>query len=288
MSYTLLLNSSNVIGSNNNTYQYNFISGSFHAKDCEMAVSSLAIPYSWFNITSAYNNKTISITFPYLATTTTLNIVLPDGFYSVSDINNYIALICVDLGLYLVNDAGAYVYYFQVYSNATYYTNTIVLSLVPTSLPTNYTRPSAGFWSTVSGNGLPTTTSTPSFTLASTGSINTLLGFNTGTYAATTSNGQSINGTKTPLGSTVNALVMRCNLLTNNIAMPSDILDTVPITSTSFGSNLTYNPTFQKWISIRDGSYNAMTLTFQDQNLNTLYANDPNLSMALLIRQKKK
>ena len=54
MAYTLLLNSSNVIGSNNNTYQYNFISGSFHAKDCEMAVSSLAIPYSWFNITSAY------------------------------------------------------------------------------------------------------------------------------------------------------------------------------------------------------------------------------------------
>ena len=70
--------------------------------------------------------------------------------------------------------------------------------------------------------------------------------------------------------------------------MPSDILDTVPITSTSFGSNLTYNPPFQKWINIRDGSYNSMTITFQDQNLNTVYANDPNLSMALLIRQKRK
>ena len=288
MSYTLLLNSSNVIGSNNNTYQYNFISGSFHAKDCEMAVSSLAIPYSWFNITSAYNNKTISISFPYLNGTATLNINLPDGFYSVSDINNYIALKCVEAGLYLISDTGTNVYYFQVYSNATYYTNTIILSLIPTAPPTNYTRPSTGYWSNTGIYGLPQTTSTPSFTLASSGSINTILGFKTGTYASSTTSGQSINGTITPIGSTVNALVLRCNLLTNNIAMPSDILDTVPITSTSFGSNLTYNPPFQKWINIRDGSYNSMTLTFQDQNLNTLYANDPNLSMALLIRQKNK
>jgi hypothetical protein len=70
--------------------------------------------------------------------------------------------------------------------------------------------------------------------------------------------------------------------------MPSDILDTVPITSTSFGSNLTYDPSFEKWINIRDGSYNSMTITFQDQNLNTLYALDPNISMSLLIRQKRK
>ena len=284
MSYTLLLNSSNVVGSNNNTYQYNFISGSFHAKDCEMAIGSLAIPYSWFNITSAYNNKTISITFPYLATTTTLNITIPDGFYTVSDINNYIELQCINNGLYLINATGSYVYYFQVYSNATYYTNTIVLSLVPTSLPTGYTQPPTGFWS--SSFGLPTTTSTPSFILASSGSINAILGFKTGTYASSTTISQAINGTITPIGSTVNALVVRCNLLSNNIAMPSDILDTVPISATSFGSNLTYDPSFEKWIDIRDGSYNTMTITFQDQNLNTLYANDPNISMSLLIRQK--
>jgi len=253
-----------------------------------MAVSSLAIPYSWFNVSSSYNNNTISITFPYLATTTTLNITIPNGFYSVSDINNYIGLQCLNYGLYLINATGSYVYYFQVYSNATYYTNTVVLSLVPTALPSGYTQPSTGFWSATSGNGLPTSQSTPSFTLASSGSINKILGFATGTYAATTLAPQSINGTITPIGSTVNALVIRCNLLTNNIAMPSDILDTVPITTTSFGSNLTYNPTFQKWISIRDGAYNSMTITFQDQSLNTVYANDPNLSMALLIRQKRK
>ena len=60
MSYTLLLNSSNVIGSNNNTYQYKLISGSFHAKDCEMAVGFLAIPYSWSNISTGLPNLPVN------------------------------------------------------------------------------------------------------------------------------------------------------------------------------------------------------------------------------------
>ena len=100
MSNTLVLNSNNVIGTNNSTYEYKFIQGAFKAKNNEIAISSLTIPYSWFNISSFYNNKTFSITFPYLATTATLNIVLPDGFYTVTDINNYIQLQCMNNGLY--------------------------------------------------------------------------------------------------------------------------------------------------------------------------------------------
>ena len=40
----------------------------------------------------------------------------------------------INAGLYLINSTGSYVYYFQVSTNATYYTNTVVLSLVPTAL----------------------------------------------------------------------------------------------------------------------------------------------------------
>ena len=49
MSNSLVVNSSNVIGSYNNTYQYKFIQGSFQSKDCEMAIGSATIPYSWYN-----------------------------------------------------------------------------------------------------------------------------------------------------------------------------------------------------------------------------------------------
>jgi hypothetical protein len=80
---------------------------------------------------------------------------------------------------------------------------------------------------------------------------------------------------------------MRCNLINNNLATPSDILDLVPINAT-FGSNITYNPSFQRWLSIGDGTYSSMTITFNDQNLNTLYSKDPNLALTLLIRKKEK
>ena len=80
MSNTLIINSSNVIGTTNSSYQYKFIQGSFVAKNCEIAVGSLTMPYSWYNISTFYSNTSFSFTFPYKATTATLNITLPDGF----------------------------------------------------------------------------------------------------------------------------------------------------------------------------------------------------------------
>ena len=67
--------------------------------------------------------------------------------------------------------------------------------------------------------------------------------------------------------------------------MPSDILDCVPINAT-YGSNITYAPSFPKWIKIKDGIYNSMTITLTDQNFNTIYARDPNLIITLMIRQR--
>ena len=289
MSFTLTLNSSNVVGANNNTYQYQFISGGFHAKEMEIAVSALTIPYAWFNITQAYNNNTITIVFPTFTGTYTLSIVLPDGFYLVSDINQYIELQCYNLGLYLTNTtSGQPTYFFQVFSNTTYYTNQILLSLIPSVsnyAASGYTLPLTGIWSPT-GVGLPSSQSTPSFTLASTGSLSTILGFATGTYPSSTTVSQSLSSTLTPVGSTVNALVLRCNLVSNNVAVPSDVLDLVPINST-FGSNITYTPFYPKWLSLRDGIYNTAIFTFNDQNFNTLISKDPHIALTIIIRKKQ-
>ena len=254
----------------------------------EISVGSLTMPYAWFNVSAAYNNNTITINVPYLATTYALVIKLPDGFYQISDINNYIEAQMIAKGLYLVSPVGLNVYFFQMSLNLTYYNIQVVLSAVPTTVSSGtysgYTLPSTGYWSTVPTNGLPTISSTPAFTLASTGSISTIIGFSTGTYPSTLAS-QSVSGTLTPVGTTVNALLMRCNLINNSLAMPSDILDLVPINGT-FGYNITYDPSFEKWVAIRDGIYSNMTITFTDQNSNTLYSRDPNLALSLLIRKR--
>jgi hypothetical protein len=163
----------------------------------------------------------------------------------------------------------------------------LLLYSVPITLPTGYTRPTTGIYSGVSS--LPTTAYTPRFVLASSGSISTIIGFKSGTTfpSAQTTTQQSILSTFTPVGSTINSLIMQCSLVNNPVSVPSDILDSMPISSTSFGSNITYDPSFEKFITLSNGTFNNFTFSFRDQNLNEIYAKDPNVSITLIIRQKK-
>ena len=289
MSFTLVLNSTNVTSSSTNTtFKYNFINGGFQLKNMEMCVSSITLPYSFYNVSSYYNNRTFSLIFPTAATTTTISVTLPEGFYTVTDINSYIQQICLDNGAYLIDSTGNYVYYQQLVYNSTYYSVQLLLYPVPTTLPTGYSYASAGTLYTGSAN-LPTTSYTPQLVLSSAGSISTIIGFVSGaTYPSTQSTtNQSILSTLTPVGSTVNSIIMQCSLVNNPVTTPSDILDSLPIHNSTFGSNITYEPSFEKFISLSDGTFNNFTFSFRDQNLNEIYARDPNVSITLIIRQKK-
>jgi hypothetical protein len=289
MSFTLVLNSSNVSNtSTNTTFKYNFIQGGFQVKNMEMCVSSITLPYSFYNVSSYYNNRTFSLIFPTAATTTTISVTLPEGFYTVTDINSYIQQICLDNGAYLIDSTGNYVYYQQLVYNSTYYSVQLLLYPVPTTLPTGYSYASAGTLYTGSAN-LPTTAYTPQLVLSSAGSISTIIGFVSGaTYPSTQSTAnQSILSTLTPVGSTVNSIIMQCSLVNNPVTSPSDILDSLPIHNSTFGSNITYEPSFEKFISLSDGTFNNFTFSFRDQNLNEIYARDPNVSITLIIRNKK-
>ena len=145
--FTLVINSSNLSNQNTNgTYTYNFIGGGFKIED-EMYVmlSSAQIPYSIFNITSAYNNNRFTFSFPTGATGTTytnFNITIPDGFYTIEDFNAYIQQFCIANGLYLINASGENVYYIAFYVNQTEYAIQILLYTVPRSLPVGWTQPS--------------------------------------------------------------------------------------------------------------------------------------------------
>ena len=94
----------------------------------EVMLSSAQIPYSIFNITSAYNNNKLILGFPPGSATnsyTVLNITFPDGFYAVSDIRYYFQQFCITNSLYLIDESGNNVYYVDFQSNPTYYDNQI-------------------------------------------------------------------------------------------------------------------------------------------------------------------
>ena len=304
MPYTLVLNSSNVIGSNNSIFKYNFIGGSFTInKGSEMCVSQIIIPYSWFNISkSYYSNAVIQYKFPRAGTSDTYTITLQDGYYDINSLNNAIQLYMVSQNQYFYNTNSIQnLYYLQLITNITYYSNQIVETLVPISLPTNYSIPTAttigGFTytgfncnpttaglATTTANYYPTAPITTQFIVLN--NFGSIIGFNAGTYpSVASSSAYNVLSNTVPNLTPVNGLVIRSNLINNQCAMPSDILDTMSVSGTSFGSNINYSPSYEKWVSIQEGTFTSMTVTFQDQNFNTIQANDPNSQITLIIRQ---
>lgn len=294
MSFTLVLNSLNVSNRNtNSSFQYNFIGGNFIIEDgMEVMLSSAQIPYSIFNITSAYNNNKITIGFPTGATTnsyTIFTITFPDGFYTLTDIRNYIQQYCITNGLYLINATGSYIYYIDFQLNSSYYSNQILLYTVPLSLPSGWSQPSNWI-----GYSTFSSVRTPYVQLLVTNQFNEYLGFLNGVYPSTalvtgnTTNYSILSNKLPPIGSYVNSLIVHCSLVNNSVVSPSDIIDAFQITDTTFGANINYSPQIEKFVKLTKGSYSSFSLYITDQNNNPITLIDPNILITLLFKKTKK
>jgi len=280
MSLSLVLNSNNVVNNGlNSQYQYNFINGAFNVPvNSTMCISNVTIPYSWFNLNSSlYNNVSFQYTFPDSSGNQTYTVSFPNGYYDVDDMNNYLQSQMILHKQYLVNGSGQYIYYLTMTYNVTYYAVQVVCYNVPTSLPAGWTNPS--------GMTFPTTTATPQVIIAGSNNFGSLIGFNSGTYPTVPQTvTTSFLSNTIPDGSPVNSLVMRCNLVDNNVAMPSDIVDSIPITNAVFGGNITYQPNFPKWVKMKAGKYTFMNVQLVDQNNRAIVAKDNNVLITILLK----
>ena len=307
MPFVLVLNSSNVSGNNLSNYIYKFTTGSIEIPpNSEMCVSSVTIPYSWFNVNqSIYSNGTFSYNYPNTSGGFTQYTVsfLP-GFYQVSDLNNAIQLYMFQNNQYIKLTNGSIIYFINLLTDQTFYTNQFILNIVPTSanVATYY-----GVGAII-GNGttyptvqsccqviIPANTSANGLT-----SFGTLIGYSANTYPLTSvfpvlpsgtisSSNYSVNvlGNITPNLTPVNSLILACNLVDNSITVPSNVLDSFNINSV-FGGNITYQANFEKMVSLVSGRYQTMSLTLLDQNGNPVQANDANILITLIIKMGKK
>ena len=283
MSLSIVLNSNNVTTNGTKSqYTYNFINGALNIPENSlMCVSNVTIPYSWFNVNSSqYNNNTFQYTFPTPnphTGATVFTVTLPNGFYTATDINQYLQTQMIANKQYLVNSAGEYVYFITIQYDINYYAVQLECFAVPDALPSGYTNPANMSFPAA---GAP---ATPTVTIFNTNNFGKLIGFNAGTYPTTSqTTNQSFTSNTVPNGSPVNALIMRCNLIDNNVVMPSDIMDSIPIDS-AFGTNITYQPPFPKWVKMKAGKYSTMPVQLVDQNLDPIIANDSNVLITLLL-----
>ena len=297
--FVIVLNQTNIVpDGQNNKLVYKF-PNSVVLTNKYIAVSSISMFYSWFNITSAYTNNTLYYTWTTGSTTTTYTIVIPDGLYEITEMNAYCQFAMIQNNTYWINSAnGDYVYPFEIILNVNRYAVQINTYLVPTSTPTGYTTP-AGFpgWPTIAQNPVVTIPNNFNIIVGYTAGFATNSNLNnayTPPTASASSNYVTKNGFGTlsylsnvsPQVQPNNNLLLSLSNINNPYAQPSSIIYSLN-PNVGVGQQIYERPPNFMWNKMIDGTYNELRLTFLGTDLRPLTINDPNMTILLTIKDKE-
>lgn len=295
--FVIVLNQTNLVqDGQNNKLVYRF-PNSILLKDKYIAVSNISIYYSWFNITAASQNNTLTYTWTAGGVTTTYQIVIPDGLYEISAINHYCQFVMIQNATYWINVVGDYVYPFEILLNPQRYAVQINTFLVPTGPPLNTTTP-VGF------PGWPAVAQNPVVTIPQ--NFNAIVGYTAGfatdpnlnnTYVppppSASSNYAAIDaaGTLSYLSNTSpqvqpnNNVLFSISNINNPYSQPSSIIYSLN-PNVAVGEQIYETPPNFMWNRMIDGTYNELRLTLLGNNLQPLIIKDPNMTILLTIRDK--
>lgn len=248
--------------------------------DMEVALGDLSMYYSWQSINSYYNNNKFSIIFPTGAGSTTYNLVIPDGTYSATDLNNYLKWWFISQNLYITNNiTGEIVVYAQFMENAPRYSLDLVVYPLPTSLPAGYTSAGGITW--------PTTTKAPQFVINNSG-FGDIIGFALGTYPSTPASSITTStSTKTPQVSPVQSVILMLDAAYNPYSSDSAVIHTFSSKGVQYGSLIQSSPPELSWVPMQQGSRQFITLRFVDQQFKPLQIIDTNLTIKLMLRKRQ-
>ena len=299
--FIVVMNTSNILpNGKNNTLVYKF-PNSVVFKEKYIAVSSIQMYYSWFNINSLYNNMTVSYTWTVGVVSTTYTITIPNGLYNIVDINAYFQWVMINNGTYLINNVGDNVYYFEIIVNPTRYAIQLNTFQVPIALPALWTAP-ANFV------GFPTQTFNPIITFPN--NFWKIVGYEPINGVIFVSNGNVNNAYVPPTASVDNYYVAKDGVgtlsylsnvspnvqpnssiylgisnINNPYTQPSSIIYSLS-PSVAIGELINETPPNFMWNRLIDGTYNELRLQFLGLDLQPIQLNDPNMTILLTIKDK--
>lgn len=270
----------------NNTLRYEFPFSGVNFKNCEIALHSINMYNSAFNINgSLYSNNTFTIEIPHGNTYTNHTITLENGYYTYQNINDKIHRLFLDVGAYLIDKSGNNVFFMQLSENSVLYACQIDIDTPPTALPSGYSYAKSGYYSTSAG--LPNNLRTPRLIIDSDG-FGKIIGFSNGTYPHDVLyEASSHTSNITPQINPISNYSLRCSLITNPFCIPSDIIATFSNKGTQNGQQIEYNPNEHLWLNIADGSYTSITLIIIDQEGRFVKFQDSDIMISLAIRTKQ-
>ena len=277
MSSNIVINSSHW-DKNQNKFIYRLtIPQKFEKK--EVGLASLTLYNQFYNVSSDNSNNKVSIKW---INGITYEYTIPNGYYSISDLNTFLQNKMIIDKLYLIKNSDKNVYFVELLVDANRYGSTINTYVVPTSaemISNQWTKPSnSSHWD------LPNTSTAPQIIFNS--KFGKLLGFEAGTYPSTIQyiDTQSEN-TLTPEISVVNSLIFRCNLINNINITPTDCLSSMGIKK-SFGDQMEIGGGYILYSEISTNIYNQIELTICDQNLKPIKLIDTDCTIILSIKNK--
>ncbi len=229
--------------------------------------------YSWFNVSTFFNNRTFSYVW---VDGSTNNVTVPDGFYTIDLLNQYLEFSFKANGHYLVNELGNDVFYLKLVLNSVYYATTLDCTAVPdTTLPTSWTNPTS----------VPLNGKVPQIVF-DTSDFNLLLGYPKSTsYPPTLDTTETrFNSTQTPVISPVTAVNVTCSWVSDGrfSNYPSVIGTFVP--DVQFGSLISFTPQTLLQYPVMAKNYTGISIAFYDQQFRSLQILDSNqiqISLAL-------
>lgn len=301
---TLILNQENIVPNTaNGRLEYVFPAGNVSIqKGQKLALASLQMFYSTFNITSLNNNNVYSYVW---VDGTEHQVVIPNGYYTIATLNEFLQFTMINNTHYLIdNDTSNNVYFLTLGTNAsTYKVELTTFQMNATLFPIGvgagqYTLPAGAGWV------VPTASILPMFKIPAT-AFRDVIGFvNAGYYpqgATGNYNEATITGVppaqtqapayssnlvfpsdKVPQVSPLSSYLVKCNLINNNYAVPNDLLYSFSPQAV-FGDQFTIAPNQLIFINIQEGQYNKFVVEFADQNNRPVAIEDPNFVILLII-----
>lgn len=287
---TLILNSANIVeGSNNSVLSYEFAGGNVNLKKGQkVALANLQMYYSTFNITTSYGNNTYSYKW---VDGITYQVVMPNGFYDIPAINNYLHFTMVQNKHYLVNTSGQFVYLIEYSINASQYAVQVDCFGISTALATTngWTLPAGATWV------IPTNFIVAELIILN-NAFKLIIGFQPGTYpnaviagvppaqtqTPTYTTTQSFTSTSTPQVTPLSSYILTCSLINNNYAVPNNLIYSFAPVGT-IGEQFTIAPNQYVFIDVLPAQYNRFNVQFIDQNFRPVEIEDPNMVIQLVI-----
>ena len=270
MPHKLIVDKTNIIGNDNNTFVYRFPS-SVAFPNHELALASVDMYYAWYNVSALLGNNT----FSYVWTDGTVNtVVLEDGLYEISTINERLQFAFIANGHYLVDSGGNNIYYINISANTTRYATQIDIFQFPNALPAGYTNPAAVVFPPAN-----------QITMTMPSKFNELLGFAAGfTTTAPTGTNLSFLSSVAPNIQPNNVLYVSVSNIDNKYGSPSGLVHRI-VPNTTFGSLITENPEFS-FQPLHSGTYNQLQIQILGTDKSPIRIIDPNIVITFLIKNK--